>query len=111
MTASRGDDYLATGGPGHGGGEEDAVTGLAVEEDAALLGVGGQHDTRLRVEHYGSPPAPALKLNTWLDPVRVRLTDTGVLLPEEARPGVCRLWDTRGVLVMVIELFPTLTGC
>jgi len=68
LTASRGDDYLATGGPGHGGGEEDAVTGLAVEEDAALLGVGGQHDTRLRVEHYGESSGPGAQVKYLVGP-------------------------------------------
>ena len=34
------------------------------------------------------PPPMELRLNTWLEPVRVRLTDTGVLLGEEALGAV-----------------------
>ena len=34
------------------------------------------------------PPPMELRLNTWLEPVRVRLTDTGVLLLEEALGAV-----------------------
>ena len=33
-------------------------------------------------------PPTALRLNTWLEPVLVRLTDTGVLLLEEALGAV-----------------------
>ena len=34
------------------------------------------------------PPPMELRLNTWLEPVLVRLTDTGVLLLEEALGAV-----------------------
>ena len=56
------------------------------------------------------PPPMELRLNTWLEPVRVRLTDTGVLLLDEALGAVWGLCDTLGVLVIVMALLPTLMG-
>ena len=46
-----------------------------------------------------------LRLNTWLDPVLVRLTDTGVGDMAATDVAGCD-WVTRGVLVIVMAELP-----